>query len=816
MSKHYRRARKAGQQKSRGTLDTARPQIEALLTAGKTHDAVEAAKQLVKQAPSPEAEALLVQAYQARIRALLASGLPKEAQALGLLVIERFPAHREAITGLIRQSEMATENFQALLTELLTAAGDRRRELETILARRLTDPASVANSSVLPADHPLKRTAQIVNHLFAAVTSGPLPEGALLPLNDIPRHSPLAPWKLLIRAFDAFYHRNDAAVLTNLAGIPPEVGPARLVPVLRRLVGEANGEPTTSFTVTAALNKVQGNRTVVQAQLAQLSRALTARHERHALSAVQTLVSVFQSAPIAQWRTFLATLIHHWQRQGLPPEGLLRTLPKSQTDPDILRLIALSLEPVAWEVALDWWNSYVSLAKTIGVLSAQGPEMARILLHMAALFPADPLEVLDILDAESEQDLRAQIRSGELAAHCDRGALLEHAHAADPSPQTFRALVAHYEQWGDSKRAETEAEAWRHAQPQELEPLLYLIRTAERRGASRKALDLLAQAETMNRLHPDVRQSRFRLLLASAERRLRESKVALALEDLVQIAQEPRAAEGEIKAYLLALSWASAVKDGNTDGADRLEPLFLTTVGNPVLSDLVIGALTESLKIKIPRPAVSASPEEAIDGLARACTLFQRLDRSLPAPTAGLLSQIEKNIDRATPEQLHALCRGGATIGRPLLTYVAAGQGLRQEGPLQYRFLLARGQTLSQCQGPQEQSRARQCLRAARELASRARDMEAVREASQALEALPHWDLLDSLLTGGLGPAPDEALTATEITHVIEFESHNRGIPRFPAVKAPRPVRTKKPKRPRLPGGMLEDMLSFLTLGGKW
>jgi hypothetical protein len=282
---------------------------------------------------------------------------------------------------------------------------------------------------------------------------------------------------------------------------------------------------------------------------------------------------------------------------------------------------------------------------------------------MAGLFPADPLEVLDILDAESEADLRAQIRSGELAAHYDRGALLEHAHAADPSLLTFRARGSHFDQWGDSKRAETEAEAWRKAHPQELEPLLYLIRAAEWRGASRKALDLLAQAEALNRLHPDVRQSRFRLLLASAERRLRAGKAALALEDIEQLAQQPRAAEGEIKAYLLALSWASALKGGNTEGAERLEQLFYTTVANPVLSDVVIGALTALLKITFPRRAVNAAPEEAIAGLARACTLFQSLERALPTPATGVLSQIEKHIAQATPEQLHALCRGGVMIG---------------------------------------------------------------------------------------------------------------------------------------------------------
>jgi hypothetical protein len=838
MSKHSRRAKRISPEKQRETLALGAPQVDALLAAGKTHDAVEAAKQLLKQAPGPEAEALVVKAYQARLQALIASGLQKEAHALGQLVVERFPAHQKMIHGLLRQSELLAENFQMLLTDLLTAAGERRRELEALLTRRLIDPGMLVRSTVLPADHPLKRAAAIASELFTAVTNGPLPEGALLPLNEIPRQSPLAPWKLLIRAIDAFYRRNDDAVLANLAGIAPDAGPARLVSVLCHLVDATPpratppratppratppravpGETTHSLAVTTVMTKVCGNRTVVQANLTQLSRVLSLRQEKQALASVQALLPLFRAAPLAQWRTFLATLLYHWHKHGLQPEGLFRVLPNSQTDPDILRLVALTLERVAWEEALDWWGNYVAVAQAKGVLANHGPDIARVWLRMAALFPADPLEVLDMFDAESEEDLRDQIRSGELPAHCDREMLLKQAHAADPSAQTFRALVTHYDRWGNSKRAETEAEAWRQAHPQELEPLLHLIRAAERRGASRKALELLAQAETLNRLHPDVRQSRFRLLLASAERRVREGKVSLALEDLALLAQEPRAAEGEVKVYLFALSWAAALKSNNSEGATRLEQGFRSMVANDVLGDLVIDALTESVKIKFPRQAITPSPEEAIDGLVRAYELFQGVDRPLPKPATGVLTQIEKNLSHASVAQLHALCQSGLLMGRPTLTYLAAGHGLTQEGPLQHRFLLARGQTLMTGQGVQLHTRARRCLRAARELASRARDLDAVREASRALENLPQWNLLDSLLTGAPGLSPEEpAPTPEDIAVTIDVERHSQRAPRFSTTKPSRSARPQKPKRNRAPPfNMLEEMLSFLDLHEKW
>ena len=67
-------------------LEVWRTRIESLLASGKSRDAVEAAKQYLKHTPGPEAEALAVKAYTARIEALQASGMHREAQALGALV----------------------------------------------------------------------------------------------------------------------------------------------------------------------------------------------------------------------------------------------------------------------------------------------------------------------------------------------------------------------------------------------------------------------------------------------------------------------------------------------------------------------------------------------------------------------------------------------------------------------------------------------------------------------------------------------------------------------------------------------------------
>jgi hypothetical protein len=775
-----------------------RAHIEALLVRGQTREAVEAAKQYLKEIPGPEAEAMAVEAYQARIQALMASGMPQEARALALLVSERFSTAQGRVAPFIRQSEVASGDFEPLLRELANAAPAQRRELEAILTRTLHDPAVLADSMALPADHPLKRAAVAVRDLFSAVTTGPLPDGALAALDEVSRQSPLAPWKLLIRALDAFYRGADASVSANLDGIPMDSGPGRLAPVLRRLIGENTPAAERSVAVTTLLDKVSGGRTLIEGHLTQLTQALHTHNVRTALAAVQVVLPWIESSQPALRSTFLATILHHWYQHDLPPQPLMRTLSRGKQDLDLLRQMALTIEHSDWSDALVLWDEYVTAAVGAGILSAKGPELSRVLLHMAALFPSDPEEVWDVFDVESEEALQRRVRAGQLPACFDRGGLLERAREADPDPQVFRALVAHHE-GHRPKRAEAAAEAWRRAHPQDLEPLLYLIRAAEGRGAVRKALNFLAEAESINRVHPEVRQSRFRLLLAGAERRLKEAKLTLAATDLDRLEQEPRAAEGDHRAYLLALRWVAARKAADEAAAEQLEQTLASTLGNPALCELLLAAIAKPFGITPPKALPKPSPAEAIEALARVCDLFRALNRPLTVPQT-LVGQAEKGLKTASVSQLYALCTGGLWIGNPALTYAASNYGLTQDGSLLHRFLLTRGQALKAATGIEAQERAHQCLRAARELAGRARDLEAVREASAALQALAAggwffpwmWD----------GPAVSEsAPTQEEIQRTLRSERRRRATPRFTHTREPKRRRQRRPsRRPSLRG----------------
>ena len=146
-------------------------------------------------------------------------------------------------------------------------------------------------------------------------------------------------------------------------------------------------------------------------------------------------------------------------------------------------------------------------------------------------------------------------------------------------------------------------------------------------------------------------------------------------------------------------------------------------------------------------------------------------------------------------------------MGRPALTYAASGEGLAGDGPLLHRFLLARGRALAAAASRRDRDRAALCLRAARELAGRARDMDAVREASSAIDALAR-----SPRGGSVGPA------RAGRRHGAADDGGDRAAhpdrARAPAGRPPSPPRRPRRKRRRAPRrpqrDLFDDFLAFL------
>jgi hypothetical protein len=794
-------------------LAALRPHVEDLLARGKTRDAVEAAKRLYKETRSVEAEALLVDAYAARIRALIATGMSREARELASLVVERHPGTRVRIMPLVRESAARADgDLGPLLTALAAADQVARREVETTLRRALTDPRALADHPELPEGDPLRQAACAVSELFSAVTSGPLPDGALERLDVISRHSPLAPWKLLVRAIDAYYRRDDAAMLANLSAIPADSAPARLVPALRYVAGDATTLARPSLADRVLIDKISVGRARFRARLTEVIDALRVKDHRRAATALRDVAEAAESAPRAFRATFAATILTHWLRLDLDPRPAMAALIRGRSDLETLRQLALAFERVgAWPAAVPAWDAYLEAAQQVGALPRAGREPARVLLHMAELLPTDVEELLDFAMAEDEAELESLIRDGAIPECFDRGGLLDRARRADPHPRVFRALVAHWKT-RDARRAEAEAEAWRSGHPRDLEPLLYLARAAEGRGAHRKALDLLGQAEAIDRVHAEVRRSRFRILLSSAERHLRDGRVERARADIDRLAVEPEATERDRTAYVQALCWAAARRAGDASSVRTIESELGERLANPVLLDLILGSVAATIGLEAPsvRPrlaemALTVPKLQAIEGLARAGDLLLPLVRPL-GMSIDLLARIELNPRGASAAHLHSLCTIGLRANRPSLAYAASGAGLELDSPLAHRFLLARGQALAEVPVARERERARQCLRAARALALRLRDQETPREASAALRRLASSIFMDD-------EGEDEVdLTVEETRRVIEQERSRQIMPRF----EPGPPRRRRRQGRRgssPPGPSRRELLDFLGPG---
>jgi len=757
-----------------------RARLEAYWSDGKTRDALDLAKQFLKTAGGADAEALVLDAYEAHVRALMARRMYPEARHLASTVIERFRRSRDRFAPLVRRAgDAAAGDIHALLGERDAASDQRRLELDVMLARETRNLRAIAESPALREDDPLRHAARVAAELFTAVTTGPVPPDALAPLAAIPRQSPLAPWKLVIRAIAAYYRCDDTSASANVSAMPADCAPAPLGAAVRALAGgsDAAYDQTRTPAVQTLLHRVSGGQALLRWYAGRLVQEVASGDDARAAQALQDMLPRLEAAPASIRHTALATIVHHWTARRLKLEPLLRALLRDPRDPDALRFGALVLDQHGdWPDAVLVWDAYRAAAVRAGTLRPEGPEMGRLLLHMAEQFPSDPEDIRDEFDVESDAELEALLRAGELPNCMDRAGLLARARAADPSPAAFRALVRHYDA-RDPQAAEAEAKAWRRQHPRDLEPILYIVRAAERRGAFQKALRVLADAESINQVHPDVRRSRFRLLLATAERRIRDAEPDLADRALDELDHEPGAGEGDTGAYLLALRWAVERRRGDASAAARVGDTLTARTGNPALTHLTLTAVARLLEVEETAvPGGAAAPAQSVEALARAAVLFRKLERALFVPPE-LAARAEQDVGRASTAHLHALCAAGLAIGRPSLTYAASGVGLARDAGSVHRFLLIRGRALQMAAAHREHERAERCFRAARELAGRARDLDAVREASAALAEISArarapgfagWRFLD-----------EEPLTPEETARVVADERSRQSLPRF-------------------------------------
>jgi hypothetical protein len=111
-----------------------------------------------------------------------------------------------------------------------------QRDLDAVIARLPFDPHSLARHQGLTDEHPLRVQARLVCQAWSEIEESGEPGPGFENLNQIPRHSPLTPWRLFVQALRAFYSRDDDTARRVLQRIPAEAGPAPIAAALQDLL----------------------------------------------------------------------------------------------------------------------------------------------------------------------------------------------------------------------------------------------------------------------------------------------------------------------------------------------------------------------------------------------------------------------------------------------------------------------------------------------------------------------------------------------------------------------------------------------------
>lgn len=781
--------------------------VRDLLALGKSRPALEAAKELHKQQGTAESETLLLDAYLARVRDLLALGLKAEAEALLDLARSRHPALA------LRQAELLDlQAAQGKLDEMLRPLADpavteeHRAAIEAVLRRRLLDPADLAQCGALPAEHPLRAGAAALSRALQAAASRPVTDEEIA-LPEIPRRSPLAPWKLLVRAIAAFHRGEDAACEQALAVLDPESAPGRLAPLMRAMMTTASaGHPPPRDPLARRISgRVEGLRQA----LAALDAALEAGRPHRILEAIRSAARACREE-----RPDLEASL----RQRVSIRAIMMDAPAaeirdalggaSRKDAAFWRLFANAMEHMVGQgrtfTASAAWDRFLHHAQAEGWLAAGGPEEATLYRHMAGLFALYRGHNADLererkrilpkfnMILDSYKDQPADVRgaagipaSGKLDPYMlypER--LYERSCALDPRDETFREWL----EWSratDAPQLEAVALAWHRALPAQPAPLLELMAEAEKRGALKKALGWLEQAERLDALNPDVRRARWRILFYTAMNHLKQKKAHLAQKDLVQMESLELAREGDRPLLLAVLRWVKALLERDEAQLDASIAEAVLLLGEPHAAAAALAALASHVGLgremqaaTIKRVLPPFTPDY-IESFLRVTAVLEECRMSLHLSGSQrnkLISLIQAGDYKADGPRMVRLARTAMKTKDTVLAYAATGVGLALgDGPQTAELLMLRGRSL-----PEElEIRSDGCILAAMVLARQRRDMELYGE------ALDEWRWHESQMFGGLGGDAG--------THKEDLEMDPRHLERVLAFERARPAYPNRP-----------------------
>jgi hypothetical protein len=723
-------------------------QVREQIAGRHSKAALQMAKDLHKRYGSAESEALLVEAYQARIDDLLKLGMNVEAKALMEIVKERFPAAAKRLAD----QQRAISGHEGKLDEVVAPLGDPilpsddRERIENFIRQRIYDLPALAAVSSLPPEHSLRSAATALAAAFLAVTTGPV-EDAVLALPEVSRRSPLASWKALVRAIASYHRREDEECRKWLQTIDDDSLPARLGPVLlamRRGKPNASGSSSKLTPAAERLIAIAGDHgAALRPALAAMEKAFETKKQGTILAAARNVAAASDRCdPKLRERLRQHILARGEMRWGITSSLETALGGRIPRDATWFRLLARAFEEDHTaesdaEAALVWEDFRAAAIKE-NWFAAGGLEDGVLALHVARKVEKLPEDVVEEMH-DREVNYRRVSKGAKTEALPSPGTLYERACKADPHPEALQMWLNWARKQKQTQDADHVAESWRRQRPADVQPLLYLMESAEKRNAFKKSLGYLEEAEKLDRLNPEVRRAKMRLLLSTVIRHLSQRKARLALGEIEQIEALPEVRPGEIATLAAALRWYVAGIDGDKAEVSKREAELNGLLGQAATSLLLLALMTEA-KMKVPKPPqlmkfTRAEALEALAGAVKACVLGEGVGLRIQLPLGWnktLMAALHLPNCPVDAAQLLTLGEAALMSLQPELAFTVSSVGLAG-GRANARFLFLRARSLPWF----AQSRRSGCFTAALELARQERNTELAGKILDALNSAP-------------------------------------------------------------------------------
>ena len=720
--------------------------VRQLIANGKYKVAVEIAKGIHKAQATAASEALLVEAYAARIQSLIDQNLAAEAKALLELVCERYPSARARVSGCNASAGIHAAGIEELVRPMNDPelSAERRAAIEATIAREVGDLATLAECAVLPAEHPLRKAASELQRAFLLVTGRIVGEEEL-ELPEVSHRSPLAPWKLLLRAIACLYREEDEICRRYLDAIKPESAAARLVPAMQAMLG---GKPSGLTPAAAALvSATTSDPEVLRKALEALQAAFDSDKDRTILKCIREAVQACRETAPDQTERLKQHISVRCALADMSVEKVQAAMGgSSRPDAYFLRLFARGMEelgdPEKVAIACATWDNFRQQAVREGWFTANGPEAATLYLHMAGVLRKLPPELLAALQQSAGRPKKQSIEELYFL-YPDK--LYERACALDPHFESFS-------QWADwakccqPGRAESVAEAWHKIRPMDIEPILLLMEEKEKRKAFHTSLQYLGKAERIDSVHPAVRKARLRLLGGSALRHLQQKKLYLVEEKLAEMGSLPQSQQGDRPAWLAALRCMICAIRGASEEAGAHRAEVERVLGSKVAAALLIYGVANASKQgaleKLPPIAMFGKAERTAlpEAVIRVVELAKDMQMNQQIPVDWLVEtakQFQRGSQSLNVGQLETLAEAGLRAERFELAYAASAAGLERGGPTEASFLLLRALALPR----NSEGRWAACAAAAAQLARQQRQMDVVEKAVELLADSPFNNL---------------------------------------------------------------------------